>query len=424
MKRFLLILPALVYSFFLFSCDNTNDENGNDDNNSENDNQIETGLISPNDFEYIGAFRMPDGTSTVQSWEWGGYAMTYYPKGDPSGADDGYPGSLYVAGHAWEHQLSEISIPVPVNSAGKNLDDLNTAVQLQPFYDIFDVRDLEIPRSGIAYLPGQGSQNTDKLHFCWGYHMQETPADLTHGWCELNLSDPKIKRGWYLKAHPVYIQNMSTNDYMFDIPKAWADEYVQEMYLATGRYRDGGWSGQGPSLFAIAPWKHGNPPQSGTGIDNITLILYTSTNESAGGYTMDNYHHSDEWSGGAWLTAGDKAAVVFVGTKGVGECWYGDPNGPCIDCEERGWWSSKFKGQFVFYSPSDLAAVAEGSMQTYEPQPYATMDIDQYLYTIKSDQQKHHLGAAAYDNINFLFYVVEFRGDGDKPLIHVWNINQ
>ena len=426
MKKILLIFFSTAILLLLFCCDETGDQNGNgggDDSSDNSDDTIATGLVRPDDLEYVGAFRLPNGTSTVKSWQWGGYAMTYYPNGDANGADDGYPGSLYAAGHAWEHQLSEVSIPVPINSSGKNLSELNTATTLQPFYDILDVSDLEIPRTGIAYLSKQGSQSAAKLHFCWGYHMQETPADLTHGWSELNLANPNIKRGWYLKGHPVYIQNMSTNDYMFDIPKAWADEYVQGMYLATGRYRDGGWSGQGPALFAIAPWKHGNPPASGTGIDNTPLILYTSTMESEGGYTMNNYHHSDEWSGAAWLTAGDKAAVVFVGTKGVGDCWYGDPNGPCLDCEDRGWWSSQFKGQFIFYDPSDLTAVAQGSMQPYEPQPYAAMDIDQYLYSITSDQQKYHLGAAAYDRNNSLFYIIEFRGDGDKPLVHVWRVN-
>ena len=122
------------------------------------------------------------------------------------------------------------------------------------------------------------------------------------------------------------------------------------MLLATGRYRDGGWSGQGPALFAIGPWNHGNPPPSGTAIQNTTLLLYTSTYVHEGvNHTMNNYHHSDEWSGAAWLTAGNQSAVVFVGTKGTGDCWYGNEHGPCLDCENRGWWSTGFVGQFIFY---------------------------------------------------------------------------
>jgi len=48
--------------------------------------------------------------------------------------------------------------------------------------------------------------------------MQEGPPDLTHGWCELDLSLPLIQRGWYLAGLATHIQNISTNDYMCDIP--------------------------------------------------------------------------------------------------------------------------------------------------------------------------------------------------------------
>ena len=48
--------------------------------------------------------------------------MTYFPHGDPDGPDDGYPGSIFATGHAWEHQISEITIPAPVISETKDVD--------------------------------------------------------------------------------------------------------------------------------------------------------------------------------------------------------------------------------------------------------------------------------------------------------------
>jgi len=137
---------------------------------------------------------------------------------------------------------------------------------------------------------------------------------------------------------------------------------------------------------------------------------------------LNDYHHSDEWSGAAWLTAGDNAAVVFVGTKGQGDCWYGNPDGPCLDCENRGWWSDAFVGQMLFYDPADLAAVARGEMETYLPQPYATLEIDDHLYGIQSTQQKYHLGAASFDRERGLLHVFEPFADGDRPLVHVWRV--
>jgi hypothetical protein len=108
----------------------------------------------------------------------------------------------------------------------------------------------------------------------------------------------------------------------------------------------------------------------------------------------------------------------------VGDCWYGCADGTDEppwppDCD-RGWWSTGFVGQMLFYDPADLAAVARGEMETWEPQPYATLDIDEYLYHIESTQQKYHLGAAGFDRERGLLYVFEPLADGDKPLVHVW----
>ena len=382
--------------------------------------------IQPEELVYVGAFRLPEDAfdSFIRTWNYGGHSMAYYPYGDLDGPDDGFPGSIFATGHAWEHQVSEISIPVPVLSATRDINDLNTAVTLQPFHDILNVGNLEIPRAGLACLPPQGTQNTPKLYFCWGYHMQEEAPDLTHGWCELDLSAPQIQRGWYLSGLPAHIQNLSTNDYMCEIPSDWADENTLGMRLATGRFRDGGWSGQGPSLFAIGPWKNGDPPSPGTPLQNLPLILYSSTYVySSEDRTLANYHHSDEWSGVAWITAGSKSAVIFVGTKGFGDCWYGNPDGPCLECENRGWWSDEFRGQIIFYDPLDLAQVASGSKPPWEPQPYASKNIDEYLFNMTSEQQKHHVNAACFDEINGLLYVFENRADSDKPLIHVWHVN-
>ncbi|MBW1783036.1 MAG: hypothetical protein JRL30_20125 [Deltaproteobacteria bacterium] len=387
---------------------------------------VQTRRIYPSDLIYRGAFRLPAGTSGVKTWAWGGYAMTYYSGGDVNGADDGYPGSIYGAGHAWEHQISEINIPVPIISLSKDVNDLNTASTLQSFEDVLNVGDLEIPRTAIAYLPAQGSQTSDKLHIAWGYHMQEEPADQTHAWGELNLSDFRRQGDWHLANLPVYNQNMSTNDYMSDIPRAWATAHTGGRLLATGRYRDGGWGGQGPSLFAIAPWRQGNPPANNAALQHTPLLLYTSTHINPDvHHTMTHYSHADEWSGMVWATAGDKAAVIFVGTKGMGDTWYGNEQGPCLECDNRGWWATGFQAQFVFYDPDDLAMVAAGTKKPYEPQPYATLNVDPYLYHITSDQQKHHLGAACFDRAGGYLYVFEVFADGDEkdtPIVHVWEI--
>jgi len=346
------------------------------------DTNLPTELIQPSDLTYMGAFRLPDGPwSEEVGWGWSGGAMTYFPGGDVDGLDDGYPGSIFGLGHDWNTYVSEFSIPEPVISSPRNVNELNTAATLQDFADITGgmyTGYMEIPRVGLEYLLAQGDQISDKLYFCWAPHLDEGNTEQAHGWCELDLSDPQPAGLWGIDNQWNYV----TTDYIFQIPQQWADTYTPGMILATGRFRDGGQGSMGPSLFAYGPWNQGNPPASETQLNADTLLLYSDVYEGEQ-YTLNDYHHSDEWSGAAWLTAGDKSAVIFVGTKGRGECWYGDADGPCLDCAgERGWWSDTFAGQLIFYSPVDLAAVATGQMEPYEPQPYAVLDIDEYLYHV------------------------------------------
>lgn len=377
-------------------------------------------LIMPPDLTYLGAFRLPDGTPDM-SWEYSGTAMAYYPDGDPTGPDDGFPGSIFGTGHDVYQRVSEISIPVPVISPSKNPGELNTATTLQEFHDIRgDIfGDLEIPRAGLAWLPKQGAQTSDKLYLCWGQHMQFEKVP-SHLWCDLDLSDPHVAGPWYIDD----LDNYLTCDYLFPIPQSWADAHLPGRLLATGRFRDGGQGSQGPCIVAIAPWLEGNPPGVNHHLAATPLLRYSSSYwEDPTDYKMYGYHDSDEWSGGAWLTtASGKSSVIFAGTKGRGDCWYGNPDGPCLECDNRGWWSTRFEGLIVFYNPADLAAVAAGAMQPHEPQPYAEMQIDEYLYHITSEQQYSHVGAVDYDPARGILYLFEPLADGDKSLVHVWKV--
>lgn len=399
---------------------------------SDSDTAESSALIQPKDFQYQGAFRLPAGTGNdeeAESWSWGGSSMTFYPDGDFDGSDDGYSGSIYATGHDQYQYVAEFDIPTPVDSTNKDLNDLTVAKNLQDFQNVRGdfLEYLELPRVGLSYLPKQGKQNSDKIYFGWGNHFQEE-GDMTHGWFDLDLSNPETETGWVVDNQSLY----STNDYIFNIPEDWARKNTPDFLLATGRYRDGGWSGQGPSLFAYGPWNDGNPPADGTKLTSKTLLKYDSSEDvddlfDDSAKTMDNYHHSDEWSGATWLSNGDKQTVAFIGTKGIGdEYWYGDQEGECLECDDRGWWSKSFQAQIILYNPNDLADVALGQMESYEPQPYAVLNMDPYLYNLSNDvQQKYRLGAASFDRDNNILYIFEYRGDSEneRPLVHVFKIN-
>lgn len=406
------------------------------------------GLIQPTDLVYLGAFRLPEGSNDTD-WTYGGNALTYYPQGDPGGSGDGYSGSLFGTGNDGQLYVSEISIPAPVVSAGKNLGDLNTAVTLQPFTDIFTglFGYIEQPRLGMCYLPAQAGQSSGKIHFCFGLHLQDTGFDASHGWFNTDLGNPQTAGVWVFGGYTGYV----TNDYMCEIPREWADAHTPGQYLATGRAREGPWSGYGPGLFAYAPWNDGSPPAPGSTLSSFTTLMLYGTQIPGvpelgldGVQAIPDYSNSDRWRGCAWLSAGGNSAVVFSGTKALGNSWYGFADGTVWhhDCAEtnscpdvpdwpydnRGFWADNFQAQLIFFNPDDLAAVASGAAASWSPMPYAVMDLSPYffdpLYTVDDliNYKRDFVGAITFDREHGLLFVLELIVDDSKPIVHVFRV--
>ena len=430
--------------------------------------------LMPRDFVYVGAFRLPVAGERPKTFEYGGTAMTFRPDGDALGGKDGFPGSLFISGHVRlaygeltnGNQIAEITIPKP--SLARQVSRLPRARFLQRFHDIargrFKGLD-EIPRMGLQYLK---TTNTSALiHIAWGQHFQPTPPAPSHGWFRPTLARPEFRGEWFVAGDNPY----SVNGYLFEIPKAWADKNVGGRVLATGRFRDGGWSGLGPSLYAYRPWDPrtgaARPPRSR--LKSVVLLQYpTSRQTNRMNRALKGYQHPDDWKGGAWITTQfGKSAVLFAGTKSVGaKYWYGFvrpagaartcvhgasvgqfpacrtagggtcPKGEMVECKghngTRGWWSMRFAARFILYDPADLAKVAAGKMKPWQPQPYAHVDVDQHLFHNPSKtepamlgtgrQRRYRIGAVAYDRARGLVYVLEPFADGAQPVGHVWRI--
>jgi hypothetical protein len=71
-------------------------------------------------------------------------------------------------------------------------------------------------------------------------------------------------------------------------------------------------------------------------------------------------------------------------------------------------------------------------LESWQPQPYATIDIDEHLYLKPpewdlvelgwGDQRRSRISDGSYDRANGLLYVLELYADGAKPVVHVWKI--
>ena len=399
-------------------------------------------LLQPEDLAYRGFFRLPEGSGN-SNWDYSGHGLTFFPDGDPESQDD-FPGSLFGFGHDHQLYVSEISIPAP--RITRNLLEAPIATTLQPFADltagIFNADQMTIPRAGLAYL----ADPEPRLHFTFGQHFQD--FEPSHGWAGLDLEKPDARGAWVFGEYTNYV----TNDYLFEIPPDWAEAIAPGPLLASGRAREGLWSGRGPGLFVYPLHGDGNIPAAGELISGVLpLMLYGEQLPGQPDIVSDssqavlNYREADHWWGGAWLTTGERAAVVLVGTKALGEEWYGFANGVIWehDCAEnqpptcpevpewpydnRGFWAEEFQAELIFFDPGQLAAVAQGELDSWAPQPYAVLVLDEFLldpFLDPGEYKRDLVGALAYDRSNGILYLVERLADDYRSVIHAWQITQ
>lgn len=351
------------------------------------------GLIQPSNLVYQGAFRLPTARysgdvdpSSREVWSYGGQGLAFNPNGDPNNSGGGPTGSLFGTCHAQIGWIGEISIPAPVISATKKAADLNVATQLQNFYKG------GAGASGLAYLPAQGSQTGPKLYTTSvGASASATPLIR---WDETTLNAIQTQGPWYVKTPAgVILDIRAAQNYVAPIPATWAAANTGGRCLLIGGGLES--SRAGPTLVAIGPWLDGNPPAANGSITGINLLAY----QNVAGKQMTGYSTKDIWNGAAWLTVLSDSAVVLFGTKDIG--------------------GGTMHAYALFFNPADLAAVAAGTKNPWEPQPFATLDLDSYMFGA------HNIYDATYDSVNGLLYLSEggSSADGSRPIIHVFYVN-
>ena len=398
-------------------------------------------LVNPDGINYLGAFVMPE------EFNWGGESVAHNIDGDGgqtgSGASDGYTGSMFVTNlNQPENGLvGEVSIPAPVISVDKNLENLNEATVLQTPTDIrpasINAWDyVDIWRTGLEYLPEEG-----RLYSSWSIHYTvggEKRSSISC--CDASDLAGSTKYGaWYVGDQAAPPIDAMMNDWLFSVPQSWADVNSSGRNLVVGRCRDGGLSGLGPTMYAFS--KVGtNPPAVDNQLEFSTLLEYGSV-EGTDNYnfsnSIDGYRHSDDWRDALWVNSGEQNAIAVVGNKALGDNWYGYhgenmlhnwviadipyPEFYATDPDGKGWRAHEQQPMIIFYDPSDLASTVAGTIETYEPQPYAAFRIDKDLFF----GANHEIFSAAFDNENSLLYVTEFFREADgRLIIHCWDVDQ
>ncbi len=390
---------------------------------------------------YKGAFRLPDG-GVSSDFNYMDGDPAYYPDGDPANTD-AYPGSLFIAGDATLRYVAEISIPEPVISPTKNLNDLNQATFLQNFADVaspnIQYEDWGWKKGpALEYLPAQTGQTQGYLYTCHGeYYAWSGDRFNSFGACNTTLSSPSPAGGWYIgpassgMLEPHYMTIISFN---FSMPHT-----VNNHLLVAGGSRPG-YLHNGPTLVAYSPWNDEAPlPQNNAELSHTPLLMY---DDDGGSNFLNGHGYCDYWYGGAWIDLGSRESVVISGAKGRGREWYGYNNGESTfnvlmnvptpdEPEDHGPRQSYAQAMLLFYNPQDLISVSNGLMESWEPQPYAVLDINDYFYYPNNYDPDYiyrfkGAGGLAFDRDRSMLYVFERGVTGDNntmAIVHVWQIN-
>ena len=423
--------------------------------------------LMPEHFEYQGAFRLPD------EFAWGALGLSYHPVGA------GGSGSLFVTGfqglldenlqpcfegsRRCKGYFGEVSIPVPV--AASNWEDLPMAdfVQEMAVFDgglVQTVNEAYSFVSGIAYVPAQGSQTGDKLYGSlneWYPEGSFGDASFPTVWFS-NLDGSNTRGLFHVGPDEPPFHGIKMGAYLFTVPQAYADRYLGGRILVTGRARgtappdspglggEGSIAGgsQGPTLFAFRAWNSDKPAGN---LDALPMLYYrvrypgcAGPDIGVGGRPTDcdfpGFSMCDDWTGAAFIQAGDRATIAIVGLKGTTNCYYcGDPtdDSECAvtplrgECdrrcnEERGYHCGPYVRQVLLYDTEELGRAALGEIEPWSVLPYATWQPDE-LYL--QGACCYNMGGMAFDAQGGRVFVTERglgEGDMNAAVVHVWTV--
>ncbi|MBN2556487.1 MAG: hypothetical protein JXA97_11155 [Anaerolineales bacterium] len=420
--------------------------------------------LTPDHFTYQGAFRLPE------AFAWGALGMSYYPGGGSGSGSlfvTGFQGLLdgggepcYEGSRGCNAYFGEVTIPVPAAAADWEslpLADFNQDMAVFDGGLVQTVHEAYSFVSGIAYVAGEnggrlygsldewypeGSFGDDSFPTIWFSHLDGSDAQ---GMFHVGPEEPPyhgIKMGAYL----------------FTVPQAYADAYLGGRTLVTGRARgtappdsegltsEGSIAGgsQGPTLFAFSPPEQG---QTSGNLDALPMLYYrvrypgcAGPDIGVGGEPIDcdypAYSMCDDWTGAAFLQAGDQAAIAIAGLSGATNCYYcGDPvddsecrtdplPGECdLTCgESRGYHCGPYTRQVLFYDTEALGQAALGEVDPWSVLPYAVWEPEE-LYL--PNPCCYNMGGMAFDLEGGRLFLIErgLGGDQNAAVVHVWTVS-
>ena len=361
-------------------------------------------LLYQDNLNYVGAFRVPNGTYGESSFAFGGTAPAYNPTNN----------SLYLVGH--RNAIAEISIPDEITYSSQ-VSELNTSTILQPFSSIWDkvpnkdTIDSNVSIGGLMMVDGQ------LVGTVYEYYDGNYSANVSH----FRLDNQNIASA---NAEGLFrVGNLNAGfvaGYMAEVPTDWQKLLGTTHVTGQAALPVISRTSWGPGLFGFDPR---TLSESGT---TATPLVYYSSDHPLG--TMEGT--ANPLFNGATLIDGvvfapGSRSVLFFGSHGTNDVGYGeaaefnDGNRGNKGYHSR---DGKYEFQIWAYDVLDLAAVQNGEKQPWDIQPYSVWNFDFPTFTGNAK-----IGGVTFDPNSGRIYVSQLAADvvgyNPNPIIHVFDIN-
>jgi hypothetical protein len=377
-------------------------------------------LLQQSNLTYMGAFRVPEGSTDQTSFHYGGTAIAYNPANN----------SLYLVGHAWYQLTAEISIPAIVNTTA--IGNLATATFLQPFADATEgkLNQINPSDSNPHYVGGQLVYNGKLIVTGYSYYDGGGTQASSHFARPLNLSTTGQVQGPF-KVGTLYPGLV--DGYMTPIPPEWQSALGGPALTGGCCYSIISLQSQGPAASVFDPGQLGtaNP------VPATPVVGYPYPDVlGPGGTTQNNYFSLTTQITGVVFPVGTRS-VLFFGRQGTGPYCYGPGTSDqsqagqpadggvdtwCYDPanSSKGGHAYPYVYQVWAYDANDLVAVKNGTKLPNQVQPYAVWKFDM---PFEDPTDTHLLGGAAYDpNTNQIYLSQECEDSGCGPIIQVFKV--
>ncbi len=361
-------------------------------------------LLNSSDLQLLGAFRVPNYSTSVDNLSYGGTALAY----------DASRNGLFIVG---QHQaITEISIPSSIVNSS-NLANLATSTILQPFTDVVD--QLPGPLSGTtdgAPIGGLLAYNGDLIGTQYAYYSGANAQTTSHFVLNsLNLSTAQVQ-GLY----GVNGDARLAAGYMTTIPSEWQSVLGYPVLTGLSDVPIISTVSSGPAAIGFNPSNLSSSSQAPG-----TNFLYYPASNPLGPFSsaVDPLQSGTSQIGGMVFVPGTNS-ILFIGATGTNYDGYGPPG-------QEGPWSlnGQYTQQIWAYNANDLLAVKQGTLQPWQVQPY---DVWNFQFPIASNWvgsgiHENYVGGVAFDPSTDRLYVsllyADMQGGPALPVIYVFQVN-